>query len=117
VGVVYGSPTSLVATLIRKAVEEHGRVLARPEPILVFHDFGDNSLVFEVYFWVEVATMMDVKVICSDVRFRIDKLFREGGIVIAFPQRDVHLDTAGLLEVRLRGPEEDDSADDAPSKP
>ena len=117
VGVVYGSPTSLVATLIRKAVEEHGLVLDRPEPILVFQDFGDNSLVFEVYFWLEVATMMDVKVICSDVRFRIDKLFREAGIVIAFPQRDVHLDAAQPLEIRLRGPEADGSAAEVPSKP
>jgi len=98
-------------------VVEHGRVLARPEPILVFHDFGDNSLVFEVYFWVEVATMMDVKVICSDLRFRIDKLFREAGIVIAFPQRDMHLDAARPLEIRLRGPEDDDGADDSPSMP
>ena len=117
VGVVYGSPTSLVATLIRKAVEEHGRVLDKPKPILEFQDFGDNSLVFEVYFWVEVGTMMDVKVICSDVRFRIDRLFREAGIVIAFPQRDVHLDAARPLEIRLRGPEEDDGSDEPPSMP
>ena len=37
----------------------------------------------------------------SDVRFRIDHLFREAGIVIAFPQRDVHLDVGQPLDVRM----------------
>ncbi len=83
-------------------VEEHGRVLARPEPILVFHDFGDNSLVFEVYFWVEVATMMDVKVICSDVRFRIDKLFREGGIAGGLVDGSLAEALAGLQDDPIR---------------
>ena len=38
----------------------------------------------------------------SDIRFRIDELFRENHIVIAFPQRDVHLDTHKPLEVRIK---------------
>lgn len=110
VGVVYGSPTDQVADLIRKAVEEHERVLKYPAPTLVFDDFGDNSLVFEVFFWTEVATMMDLRTIRSDIRFRIDSLFREAGIVIAFPQRDVHLDTSGPLEVRLQSPQDSNSS-------
>jgi small-conductance mechanosensitive channel len=44
---------------------------------------------------------MDRRIIESDIRFHIDKLFREAGIVIAFPQRDVHLDTQKPLEFRL----------------
>jgi len=106
-GVIYGSPTDQVADLIRKAVEEHDRVLKYPAPTLVFDDFGDNSLVFEVFFWTEVAKMMDLRTIRSDIRFRIDQLFRDAGIVIAFPQRDVHLDAAKPIEVRLRGNEPD----------
>jgi small-conductance mechanosensitive channel len=38
----------------------------------------------------------------SDIRFRIDELFRQDDIVIAFPQRDIHLDTLKPLEVRLK---------------
>jgi small-conductance mechanosensitive channel len=44
---------------------------------------------------------MDRRRVASDLRFRIDDLFREAGIVIAFPQRDVHLDSARPIEVRL----------------
>jgi len=44
---------------------------------------------------------MDFRITASDIRFRIDKLFREAGITIAFPQRDVHLDTAAPVRVEL----------------
>lgn len=44
---------------------------------------------------------MDRRIIESDVRFHIDELFRKAGIVIAFPQQDVHLDTQKPLELRI----------------
>lgn len=49
---------------------------------------------FDLYFWVSVYQVMDRKTIESDVRFTIDDLFRKAGIEIAFPQRDIHLDTS-----------------------
>jgi small-conductance mechanosensitive channel len=101
VGVVYGSPTREVIRLIRKAIDEHGRVLSKPEPIVLFDDFGDNALIFESHFWVRMRRIMDRRMIESDIRSRIDSLFREAGIVVAFPQRDVHLDTVRPLHVRL----------------
>jgi small-conductance mechanosensitive channel len=45
--------------------------------------------------------IMDRRIIESDIRFRIDELFREADIVIAFPQRDVHLDVQKPLEFRM----------------
>ncbi len=48
-----------------------------------------------------MVNMYERKRIASDMRFRIDELFREAGIVIAFPQRDVHLDASGPLDVRV----------------
>lgn len=104
VGVAYGSPTREVAKLIRKAVEEHGKVLDAPGPIILFDDFGDNSLNFEVHFWVRMRRFMDRRIIESDIRFRIDALFREAGITIAFPQRDVHLDSLSPLQVQMLPP-------------
>jgi len=101
VGVAYGSPTRDVAKLLRVAVDEHGRVLKTPEPIVLFTEFGDNSLNFEVHFWIKMRKMMDRRKIESDIRHRIDSLFDEAGIVIAFPQRDVHLDSVRPLEVRV----------------
>lgn len=103
VGVAYGSPTRRVAAVIQGVVDEHPRILKDPEPLVVFQDFGDNALVFEAYFWVEMIQMTDLRRVRSEVRFRIDDLFREAGITVAFPQRDVHLDAAQPVEVRLVG--------------
>ncbi|MGE3180197.1 MAG: mechanosensitive ion channel domain-containing protein [Phycisphaerae bacterium] len=104
VGVAYGSPTREVAKLLRKAVEEHGKVLETPAPIILFSEFGDNSLNFEVHFWVKMRRFMDRRIIESDIRFRVDSLFREAGITIAFPQRDIHLDTLSPLQVQVLPP-------------
>ncbi len=85
VGVAYGSPTEEVTRLIRKAVEDHPRILKRPDPIILFADFGNNSLDFEAHFWIRMRRLMDRRIIASDLRYRIDEMFREAGIVIAFP--------------------------------
>lgn len=92
VGVAYGSPVKKVAELINQAVEEHGHVLADPAPSVIFEDFGDNSLIFDAYFWANSSGDKGLREIRSDIRFRIDELFNDNGIVIAFPQRDVHID-------------------------
>jgi potassium efflux system protein len=101
VGVVYGSPTDAVRDLIHDVVRSHERVLKTPEPVVLFVDFGESSLDFDVHFWIEMKKMMDRRSVESDVRFGIDRAFREAGIVIAFPQRDVHLDSAKPLEVKM----------------
>jgi len=111
VGVAYGSPAEQVAELMMKAASGHESVLPDPAPLVAFEDFGDNALIFDVYFWCEVDTAGGLRQIRSDIRFTIDRLFREQGIVIAFPQRDVHLDTTRPLDIRLRGSLAD--ADDA----
>ena len=100
-GVVYGSPVRQVEELLIKAAKENEKVLKSPEPFVVFNDFGDNALVFEVYFWTTIQRIIERRLIESSVRFRVDDLFREAGIVIAFPQRDVHLNTTQPLELRL----------------
>jgi len=101
VGVIYGSPTETVAQLLKQAAAEHPSVHPSPEPLILFTDFGDNSLVFEVHFWIQMRNLMDRRRTESELRFRIDALFREAGLVIAFPQRDVHLDSASPIEVRM----------------
>jgi len=101
VGVMYGSPTRDVAKLLRRAAEDHGLVLSNPEPFVWFGEFGDNALQFELHFWLEMRNLSEKRRVESDIRFRIDQLFAEAGIVIAYPQRDVHLNGTGPLEVRL----------------
>ncbi len=111
VGVIYGSPTRLVEKLINQVIEENKRILASPRSSIVFEAFGDNSLNFDVYFWVRARSPMQMRKVQSEVRFRIDELFREHGLVIAFPQRDVHLDSASPIEVRVVAEKPNDTTD------
>ncbi|MDT8399816.1 MAG: mechanosensitive ion channel [Pseudomonadales bacterium] len=91
VGVAYGSPVKKVSTLISRAAE-HPDVLRDPAPLVVFEDFGDSALIFDLFFWINAFGEKDLRVIRSDIRFKIDELFAENDIVIAFPQRDIHID-------------------------
>ena len=101
VGVAYGSPAKFTAELMRQAIDENSGIKKTPEPLIVFEDFGDNALIFDAYFWSEVRGERDQRILRSEVRFRIDELFRENDIVIAFPQRDLHMNTLSPLDIRL----------------
>ncbi|MEJ2138647.1 MAG: mechanosensitive ion channel [Gammaproteobacteria bacterium] len=101
VGVAYGSPVRLVAQLIEQAVKEDAHVLETPAVMVIFDDFGDSALIFDVYFWIEASGEKDLRVIRSDIRFRIDELFREHNVTISFPQRDVHLTSLTPVQVAL----------------
>lgn len=101
VGVAYGSPVAKVAELIEQAVTEQPDVLDEPPISVVFEDFGDSSLVFDAYFWANVGGERFLREIRSAIRYRIDELFHDNGITIAFPQRDVHVNTLAPLDVRV----------------
>lgn len=98
VGVAYGSDVEKVSKLLEQAVVEHELVLPDPEPQIIFEDFGDSSLVFDAYFWVHSVGEKSSRKIRSDIRFTIDRLFKENDITIAFPQRDIHVD--GSLQIQ-----------------
>jgi small-conductance mechanosensitive channel len=101
VGVIYGSPTREVKRLLLAAADEVERVLRKPEPIVLFSDFGDNALIFHLLFWIKINNIIERKTILSELRFKVNDFFNTANIVIAFPQRDVHLDTAKPLKVVL----------------
>ncbi len=101
VGVAYGSPVRKVADLILEAVRAQPEVKEQPPASVVFEDFGDSALIFDSYFWCDVGGEKLLREIRSEIRFRITELFAENGITIAFPQRDVHLDSGDPLEIRL----------------
>lgn len=89
VGVAYGSDVQLVKQLLLKAATSHENVLKDPEPLVLFENFGDSALDFELIFTLNSS--FKVAVIKSDLRFKIDELFREHNVSIPFPQRDVHV--------------------------
>jgi len=92
VGVAYGSDTQKVKTILEKAAEEHPRVVnddSAPKPKVLFRGFGESSLDFELRCFIQdIDERLQV---VSDLNFAIDAAFRESGIEIPFPQRDVHV--------------------------
>ncbi|MGB7786371.1 MAG: mechanosensitive ion channel domain-containing protein [Salinimicrobium sp.] len=88
VGVAYGSDTELVKKLLLESVTEQPGITKKPAPFVLFEDFGDSALIFSVNFFV-TDSFVDPK-IKSQVRYKIDHKFRDNGITIPFPQRDVH---------------------------
>ncbi|WP_105189012.1 mechanosensitive ion channel family protein [Pseudoalteromonas sp. T1lg48] len=92
VGVAYGSDVNLVAKLINEVLSENQAVLKTPVPTVIFADFGDNSLVFDAVFWVNAEAEASVRKVKSDIRFAICAKFAAHEVVIAFPQRDLHMD-------------------------
>jgi potassium-dependent mechanosensitive channel len=102
VGVAYGSPTRQVAEIMKAAADEHGLVLDDPAPYVIFEDFGDNALIFALYFWVDLAKSNGMQV-QSDLRFMLEKRFADAGVSIAFPQRDVHLGATRPLQIEVVG--------------
>lgn len=89
VGVAYGSDTIKVKELLLHSVDEQSGVLKSPSPFVLFEEFGDSALLFKVYFFI-TDSFVDPR-IKSDIRFRIDQLFRDNDVTIPFPQRDVHI--------------------------
>ncbi len=97
VGVAYGSDVEQVREILQDVIH-HPDVLDDPAAQIIFEDFGDNALIFDTYFWVKSTGDKSARVVRSEVRFDIYRRFHEAGVVIAFPQRDVHLDGTIKLE-------------------
>jgi potassium-dependent mechanosensitive channel len=92
VGVAYGSDTALVKQLLLEAGGAHPQVItdgSAPEPVVLFLEFGDSSLNFELRIYIREIDMR--LAVVSDLNFAIDAAFREHGVEIPFPQRDVHV--------------------------
>lgn len=89
VGVAYGSNVEQVMACLKEAATAHKLVQQQPQPRARFLEFGDSALLFDVLFWT--THTFDVEFIKSDIRVAIDAAFREAGISIPFPQRDLHI--------------------------
>ena len=98
VGVRYGSDVQKVKHLLDEILANNPDVLADPAPNVIFEDFGDSALIFDTFFWIESTTERTLRGVRSALRFEIDRVFKENDIVIAFPQRDVHIDGSIKLE-------------------
>jgi len=89
VGVAYGSDVNKVRDTLIECAERHDKILKKPAASVLFRNFGDSSLNFELMFWSR--HFKEIEIIKSDMHFAIDKAFKDNKITIAFPQLDVHL--------------------------
>jgi len=97
VGVAYGSDIAKVREALLAAGRENPNTLKEPAPSIFLEKFGDNSIDFELVVWSSEMSARPSRY-RSDLNFAIEQKFREAGIEIAFPQRDLHI-RSGVLKV------------------
>lgn len=88
VGVAYGSDVEKVQKILLRVAKENPNILENPGPKVFFKDFGASSLDFDLTVWI--SDMWNFEGFLSELRFSIDKAFREEGIEIPFKQVDLH---------------------------
>jgi potassium efflux system protein len=100
VGVAYGSDIPLAMKIIMEVAKENEYVIDDPNPTVTFESFGDNSLLLSLRCFTDV---LDYRLrTISTLHEEINRRFNEAGIVIAFPQRDLHIDASQPLDIRIR---------------
>jgi potassium efflux system protein len=109
VGVAYGTDMSKALQLVNEAVKENKSILKEPAPLITFDEFGDNSLNIIARCFIE--KLGGRREITSELNLAINQKFNAAGVVIAFPQRDVHLTTAAPLDIRIQPGTDTDSSD------
>jgi small-conductance mechanosensitive channel len=102
IGVVYSSDMALV----RRTLEEVARGISwrrdTPEPMVLMSDFGNSAVIYEVSVWVDDP--WQIRRLKSQLHEAIWSAFKERGIVIAFPQLDLHLDADVTDTIRALRP-------------
>jgi potassium-dependent mechanosensitive channel len=88
VGVAYGNRPADVIRVLEDLVRNHDAALKTPAPYVRFHGFGDSSLDFRVYVWVDFDEGIAAT---SAILSAVYDALAEAGIEIPFPQRDLHL--------------------------
>lgn len=89
VGVAYGSDTQKVIDILQSCPASFKEISKKNKPFARFEGFGESSLDFKLYFWCDDPFV--VERVKGSLRLMIDKRFREEGITIPFPQRDLHI--------------------------
>ncbi|RMG40384.1 MAG: hypothetical protein D6719_11125 [Candidatus Dadabacteria bacterium] len=89
VGVAYGTDVAECMRILKETVEAMPFILKYPEPDVLFRNFGESSLDFDVRGWI--ADVNRRPRYSSELRVAIEKALRENNIEIPFPQRDLHI--------------------------
>jgi len=100
VGIAYGSNVDRAMLILEEVAEEHPRIMDNPAPFVVFEEFGDNALALSLRCYIDDIDFR-LRTI-TELNQAIYRNMNSAGIVIAFPQRDVHLDTLRPLDIRIQ---------------
>lgn len=101
VGVAYGSDVEKVRQLLLEAADSHPDVLKDPGPAVLFADFAESSLNFTLSFTIHFSGQCTTGRVASDLRFRVEKLFRENQISMPFPHRQLLFSPESQVHVVL----------------
>ena len=104
VGIAYGSDVERALKILREIADDNPIILDEPEPSIIFSNFGDHALELVARFYI--GSIDDWWPIITEVRREIYKRFAEADITIAFPQRDVHLNSAKPIRIAIDPPAE-----------
>jgi len=99
VGIAYGSDVEKAIKTLYEVLSGHEEVLKDPQPTVLFNEFGGSSLTLSARCFIDgIEERIRVT---SELHQRVDAAFRVAGIVIAFPQQDVHLDTSSPIRISI----------------
>jgi small-conductance mechanosensitive channel len=99
VGVSYAADPEKVRDILIQAAEEEKGVISYPPPTVVFTEYGDSSINFELRAWIDDP--WEIPTVRSSLYFSIWYRLKEAGIEIPFPQRDLHF-RSGEIPVALK---------------
>jgi len=105
VGVAYGSNLEKVQELLLDAARDVKRVLQDPKPSCLLEGFGDNAVNLVLQVWIS-DPQNGIGSVKSDLNWGIWRRFRENGIELPFPQRDLNLKSIPEIKIRTRKGEE-----------
>ena len=100
IGIAYGSDVEKAMRLLKETAEEHHDILKSPESFVTFESFGDNALQLTLRAYLP---LLEKRLqVMTELHKTIHEKFNEAGISIAFPQRDIHLDTSKPIDIRVQ---------------
>jgi potassium efflux system protein len=101
IGVAYGSDVELAIRTLDATINNHPRVVDEPPLQIIFEGFGDNALLLSARLYLD--SMENRMLAITEINQSIYQQFNEAGIVISFPQRDIHFDSEKPIRISLDG--------------
>jgi len=104
IGIAHGAPVQKAIRIVQEIVTAHEEVLKDRNVEVFLQDFQRDSLILSVFYWIDKTNSRTVNAVPGELRLAIYEAFQAEGILLALPQREVHLDTATPLSIQIMPP-------------